>query len=405
MTQHPLRIALYSHDTMGLGHMRRNLLLAEELAASPSHPNVLLISGSREVTRFAVARGIDVISLPALYKDASAVYHARSLDVSLEDVVAIRSATILGALRAYDPDLFVVDNVPRGAVRELDATMTYLRHRGRTRCVLGLRDILDDARHVRKEWTRGDNYTAVQRNFDTIWVYGDRSVADVAQEYSFPADVAARIRYTGYLDQRARVASNAPTAADAPVDADTVLCMLGGGQDGKALAELFARTPFPAHLRGLLVTGPLMSAAGREAITDAVAHNPRVQMVEFIGNPTAAIRNAHAVITMGGYNSVCDVLSSGARALVVPRVTPRTEQLIRAQRLAARGLVDMLHPDDVTPDALADWIARPVAPSSRRSAVRMHTAARMHALLSDALGTAPRRPTVRRTVEVAAHAS
>lgn len=405
MTQRHLRIALYSHDTMGLGHMRRNLLLAEELAASPLRPNVLLLSGSREVTRFAVARGIDVISLPALYKDSSATYHARSLDVSLDEVIAVRSATILGALRAYEPDLFVVDNVPRGAVRELDPALTYLRRRGRTRCVLGLRDILDDAQHVRKEWTRADNYNAVQRNFDAIWVYGDQTVADLSQEYSFPTDVAARMRYTGYLDQRSRVASNAPVTAAEHVDGDTVLCMLGGGQDGLALAETFARTLFPSHLRGLLVTGPLMSPVARDSIMRAVARNPRVQVVEFIGNPAAAIRSAHSVITMGGYNSVCDVLSSRARALVVPRVIPRTEQLIRAERLAARGLVDMLHPDAVTPEALAEWISRAAAANAPRDAVRMHTSEGIHALLSDALGTSPLRTLTRRAPERAAHAS
>ena len=394
MTQRHLRIALYSHDTMGLGHMRRNLLLAEELAGSPLRPNILLLSGSREVTRFALARGIDVVSLPALYKDSSAAYHARSLDVPLDDLIALRSATILGALKAFEPDLFVVDNVPRGAVRELDASMNFLRRRGRTRCVLGLRDILDDARDVRAEWTRAENYSAVRRNFDMIWVYGDQSVADLSLEYGFPSDIAARVRYTGYLDQRVRTASNAPSADAEGVDGNTVLCMLGGGQDGLALAEAFARTHFNAPLTGLLVTGPMMSPARRDALTTAAAGNPRLRVVEFIGNPMAAVRAARAVITMGGYNSVCDVLSSGARALVVPRVVPRTEQLIRAERLSARGLIDMMHPDEVTPESLRHWIASPVA-DMPPAAVRMHTTAGLHALLSDTLSVAPMRTVTR----------
>ena len=393
MTQRQLRIALYSHDTMGLGHMRRNLLLAEELAAGPMQPNVLLISGSREVTRFAVSRGIDVISLPALYKDASATYHARSLDVSLDEVIALRSATILGALRAFDPDLFVVDNVPRGAVRELDATLHYLRRRGRTRCVLGLRDILDDALHVRAEWTRADNFTTVQRNFDTIWVYGDQGVADVAEEYAFPADLASRMRYTGYLDQRSRLAAHAAGTPVDHVDEHTVLCMLGGGQDGMALAEAFANTTFAAPLRGLLVTGPLMAAPRREALMQAAARNPRLRVVDFIGNPVAAMRAARSVITMGGYNGICDVLSVRARALVVPRVVPRMEQLIRAQRLSARGLVDMMHPDDVSADTLAAWITSD-APRRAARPVRMHTPQGFHELLVDALAAVPMRAPV-----------
>lgn len=401
MTQRHLRIALYSHDTMGLGHMRRNLLLAEELAAGPLRPNVLLLSGSREVTRFAISRGIDVVSLPALYKDSSATYHARSLDMSLEDVIALRSATIQGALQAYDPDVFVVDNVPRGAVRELDDTLDALQRRGHTRCVLGLRDILDDALHVRTEWARADNFATVQRHFDAIWVYGDRAVADLGEEYAFPADVAARMRYTGYLDQRSRLESgvNAPSRPDVAVDDRTVLCMLGGGQDGLALAEAFAATDVPRHLRGVLVTGPLMAASRRDALMQAAAANPRLTVTDFIGNPAAAIRAAHAVVTMGGYNAICDVLSVRARALVVPRVAPRMEQLIRAQRLAARGLVDMMHPDDVTPRTLARWISAP-GPRGGMQAVRMHSPQRLHTLLADVLAHASPR-----AVEVVRHAS
>ena len=390
------RIALYSHDTMGLGHMRRNLLLAEELAASALKPNVLLISGSREVSRFALARGIDVVSLPALYKDSSSRYHPRSLDVSLNDLIAIRSATILGALKAFEPDLFVVDNVPRGALYELDAAMSYLRRRGNTRCVLGLRDILDEARDVRAEWTRADNYAAVRRNYDMIWVYGDQAVADVSQEYGFPGDIASRVYYTGYLNQHARTASAPELPQEKAVDGNTVVCMLGGGQDGLALAAAFARTPFAAPLTGLLVTGPLMSPARRAELARAAADNPQVRILEFISNPMAAMRAAHCVVTMGGYNSVCDVLSIGARALVVPRVVPRAEQLIRAERLSARGLVDMMRPECVTPESLHRWIVTPAVPR-RTVSVRMHTTPELHSLLTAALDTVPVR-TIARTI-------
>jgi predicted glycosyltransferase len=404
MTIRRLRIALYSHDTMGLGHMRRNMLLAEELAASTHRPSVLLISGSREVRRFEVARGVDVVSLPALYKDSSAAYHARSLDVSLHDLIAVRSATILGALRAFEPDVFIVDNVPRGAVLELDAALQYLRRRGLTRCILGLRDILDDASDVRMEWARAANFDAVRRSFDTIWVYGDQRVADLSKEYEFPADIARRVRYTGYLDQRVRSGDDAPTAQSIHVDGSTVLCMLGGGQDGLALAEAFARAEFPAPLSGLLVTGPLMSPARRVSLAEAVVQNPRLRVVDFIENPAAAIRAAHSVITMGGYNSVCDVLSNGARALVVPRVVPRAEQLIRAERLSARGLIDMLHPTDATSDALVAWVTAPASPRTI-DAVRMHTTQGLHDLLDETLATAPRRVVARESDVRIRHAS
>lgn len=80
-------------------------------------------------------------------------------------------------------------------------------------------------------------------------------------------------------------------------------------------------------------------------------------VIEFVRHPVSLLSRAACVVTMGGYNSVCDVLSYGRPALVVPRVWPRQEQYIRAKRLSALGLVDLLEPDRATPSALGAWIA------------------------------------------------
>ena len=170
---------------------------------------------------------------------------------------------------------------------------------------------------------------------------------------------------------------------------DTVLCLLGGGQDGICLAESFAKAPLPEPLRGLLVTGPMMSQSDRRRVEFASAGRERFETVEFLDKPAAAMCDAHAVITMGGYNTVCDVLSYAPRALLVPRVRPRSEQLIRATRLAARGLLEVLHPDAATPEALAAWASSPALPAT--GGVRMHTTAGLHALLDEVLAMSPAR--------------
>ena len=60
--------------------------------------------------------------------------------------------------------------------------------------------------------------------------------------------------------------------------------------------------------------------------------------------------------SMGGYNTICSVLSFDKQALIVPRVHPRQEQLIRAQRLAEVGLIDLLHPQQLTASAISHWL-------------------------------------------------
>jgi len=111
------RVALYSHDTMGLGHMRRNLLLAQALQHSPLQAVVLMIAGAREASLVTGAAGVDCVALPSLWKDLGGQYRPRHLDVSLDDLMCVRARTAAAALDAFAPDVLIVDNVPRGALR------------------------------------------------------------------------------------------------------------------------------------------------------------------------------------------------------------------------------------------------------------------------------------------------
>src|SRR3989442_7147284 len=307
------RVALYSHDTMGLGHMRRNLLLAQALKRCPLQAVVLMIAGAREASLLTAAAGVDCIALPSLRKDADGHYHPRHLDVSLQELLALRAKTTCAALEAFGPDVLIVDNVPRGAVRELDPVLEALRAGRRTRLVLGLRDVLDDPVALQGEWARAQNEDAVRRYYDAVWVYGDPAVYDPVREYAFAPDVAAKVRYTGYLDQRARLRfasrdGKDPVAALGLSAGRLALCLVGGGQDGAALAEAFGEAELPPDTNGLLVTGPCMPVGVRRRLMRSVASNPRRRVVSFVHEPTRLVRRADRVVAMGGYNTVYEIL-------------------------------------------------------------------------------------------------
>jgi predicted glycosyltransferase len=70
---------------------------------------------------------------------------------------------------------------------------------------------------------------------------------------------------------------------------------------------------------------------------------------------------ADVVVSMGGYNTVCELLSLDKRAVVIPRVRPAEEQLIRAQRMAERGLFSFIHPDRLTPALLKYAVSKELA--------------------------------------------
>jgi predicted glycosyltransferase len=373
--ERPLRIVLYSHDTQGLGHVRRNLLLARSLLSLTPRPNIILIAGTYQLGAHSIPAGIDCVTLPALQKTGDGTYHPRSLSISLQCIVDLRAGIIATALGSFDPDLLIVDKVPLGAFGELEPALRLLRERGRARCVLGLREILDEPEVARREWAEAGNDDAIGAYYDQVWVYGDPAVFDPAREYGFSPRVTAKITYTGYLDRGAFVATDSRAAAalyerlELAPSARLALCCVGGGQDGAALARAFARAAMPSGTVGVILTGPFMPAADQVRLRSLVARRPDLRLAAFVEEPAPLMRNAEAVVAMAGYNTACEILSLARRALLVPRVAPRREQLIRAERFRDLGLAAMIHPSRLSARAIEDWLAGPATAIRARSTV------------------------------------
>ncbi len=356
------RIALYSHDTMGLGHMRRNLLIAHALSESELNPTILMIAGGKELHAYTLPSDVDCLILPSYHKDPNGDYQSQHLDISCQKLVEMRSSTISGALKAFQPDLLIVDNVVRGTLGELEPTLRHLYEDGSSRCILGLRDIQDTnevshAQYLTDEQSMRDYY-------DAIWIYGDANIYDRAEEYSYAADIRAKTYYTGYLDQSSRIRFEQNTTGNDVLSGldlppgPLVLCIVGGGQDGVALALAFAHAKLPEGYNALLITGPYMPKDAKHEVYKAAEQNSHLHVLEFVPESTALVEQADWVITMGGYNSICEVLSFGKRALIVPRTEPRQEQWLRAKCLQKLQLAHMLHPDDVSPESIGAWLHR-----------------------------------------------
>lgn len=100
----------------------------------------------------------------------------------------------------------------------------------------------------------------------------------------------------------------------------------------------------------------MMPSQVRQCIQAEAEKRSDLRVLEYVTEPTWLLEKADWVISMGGYNSTCEILSLEKRALIVPRVKPRREQIIRVKLLEKLGLVDMLHPDELNPQALTAWL-------------------------------------------------
>lgn len=370
------RIALYSHDTQGLGHVRRNLRIAHALSRTLGEPDILLLAGAPEAQGFPLPARTDVLTLPGLRKDRRGRYGSRSLSLPLHRLIDLRAGVMLAAVNSFDPDVLIVDKVARGAFGELQPVLDLLARRRSTRLVLGLRDVLDDAFTVRREWRQEAFTEAVEDHYDAVWVYGDASVYDPVREYRLPRRVADKVHFTGFLVPPVPPDSSVPPSSP-PYD----LCLVGGGQDGFRTAAAFLEADHPTGTAAVVVAGPHMGAEARAELDELAAGRPDRQVHGFVRDCAQLLRHARAVVAMGGYNTTMELLAHGRPALIVPRVRPRREQLIRAERLASRGLVEVVHPDAFGPATLTQWLAAPRPPLPARGRIDVDGFARLPALV------------------------
>ncbi|MEO5658390.1 MAG: glycosyltransferase, partial [Polaromonas sp.] len=321
--------------------------------------SVLVITGSPMLHAFRIPDRIDYIKLPCLSRNVDGRYGARSLPMTLDGVVRLRANLIRSAIDDFAPDLILVDKKPFGVEDELSGALVDLQSGGRRpKLVLLLRDILDSPEATRRVWRKNGYFEAIEAYYDQVLVVGSPEIFDLRREYQFPPFAAAKVRFCSYISRQLGRQSRADVRRSLGVREDQPLVLVtpGGGEDGHELigACLSGLKSLPAARRPRthIVCGPEMSDARRGAIEAAADELPQVSLQDFSDDMMSLMGGADVVLAMGGYNTVCELLTLRKRAVLVPRVKPGVEQLMRAERMAGRGLVRMLHPDDLTPAAL-----------------------------------------------------
>ena len=356
------RVLIYSHDTFGLGNIRRMLEVARHLVQSSPEVSVLVITGSPMLHAFRIPARIDYVKLPCLSRNTEGRYGARFLDLSLEATVRLRANLIRCAITDFEPDLILVDKKPFGVEDELSGALVALQSCAvKPKLVLLLRDILDSAEATTRVWRKNGCFEAIEAYYDEVLVVGSPEVFDLRHEYGFPPFAAAKVNFCGYIAREAGRRTRAQVRQELGLGETEPLVLVtpGGGEDGYALIAAtlagLAAQPAAQQPRLHVVCGPEMGQAEREAVQRAAAALPQVSLQDFSDDMMSLMAAADVVVSMGGYNTVCELLTLNKRAVVVPRVKPGHEQCLRAERMSARGLLRMLHPSRLTPAAL--WSA------------------------------------------------
>jgi predicted glycosyltransferase len=356
-------ILMYSHDTYGLGHIRRTMAIASHLRAEGI--NILILTGSPIVGRFAFPEQIDFVRIPGMIKMTNEEYLPLSIKINPLHALEIRKNIITATAKTFQPHLFIVDKEPLGLKREILPTLRWLRRcMPHSRTILGLRDIMDDAETVQRDWSKRKVYDSLAELYSEIWVYGVREFYDPIAQYAIPAPVRDKMHFTGYIPRRipsAKAAARTREELGIGMDEPLVVATTGGGGDGygvmDAYLSMLERTNASRDFRSVLITGPFMPQAARKKIFKR-ARKAQAQTFIFYRQMEKLMAAADLVVSMGGYNTLCEVLSQGTLSLVIPRETPRMEQRIRAEAFHRQGLIDFIPWKECTPENLFAHIRR-----------------------------------------------
>lgn len=349
------RVFAYCHDSVGIGHLARTLAICGRIGREFPFSTSLLATGTPYVSVFEQQPHVDFIKLPALTKVNAHSYESKFLSLPTDELMHCREALLRQAVEQFNPDIVLVDKAPTGVCGEFLPALDYLRkHHPKTRIVFGMRDIEDAPETTIAQWSDAKIVGALETIYDEIWVYGDRNVFDVTSKYQLSDAVATKTRYMGYI---------APTPCDhSPLDAarPNLLVTVGGGTDGEYLLQTYLdEAAGRLAKRGIcstLVGGPDMPPSVASRLSRHTATIDGAEWIDVARCLSCRIKHTQAVVSMGGYNTLCQIVRHRKSSLIVPRIHPRVEQTMRARLWADRGLINTVDPTNLTSGRLADAI-------------------------------------------------
>ena len=381
------RVLIWVQHLLGGGHLQRMRLVAEALAARGAGVH-FVTGGVAGPERLPL--GVRVVELPSI-KVADATFDplldatGRPIDDAFR---AARAAALVHAFDAAQPHVVVLETWPFGRRKfgfEIEPLLSRVATRApRPRVVASVRDLLqrrDAPAHDAAVWA------SARAHLDEILVHGDPAFARLEETFAPAADGTVPVTYTGY------VVPGRPAAVTVPLEArQGVLVASGSGDVGRdLLAAAIAARPLSAHaaLSWRLLAGPGMSGDAFEALV-ADGRRAGVVVERHRRDYGDLLSRARVSVSQAGYNTVQDVLAARTPAVLVPfAAAGETEQAMRAERLAARGMAEVVAERELAPAALAAAIDRAAArglppPSPFATDGAECSAARILALARDA---------------------
>ena len=359
------KLLFYCQHILGMGHLVRSMEIVRGLVKDFQ---VCFINGGEIVEGFVVPKGIEIVNLPALKTDTEfQTLHVVDSEYSLEEVQAMRTEKLLAVVDRFQPDVVVIELFPFGRKKfafELIPMLDKIKASKKPiKVACSLRDIVvgkkNQAKHEDKVCRIMNQY------FDLLLVHSDRDFIPLSETFSREADLTCKVYYTGYVTQPIdRFDLSAISDFDRKAlycDKPKILVSVGGGRFGHELLKSIAKTArilepiLPHHIH--LFTGPFVPDFVLYDLQKRAEDCSNLTVRRYTACLLDYMQQAALSINMGGYNTTMNVLTTGVRSLMLPFTgNGDKEQEIRAMKLAECGILELLAPEDLVPEVMAEKI-------------------------------------------------
>jgi predicted glycosyltransferase len=384
-----MKVLFYCQHVLGIGHLVRSAEIARALSRGDE---VTSVSGGAPVDGFPFPRGVKLVQLPALQtgEEFGALEDCGS-GYTVEEVQDLRVQRLLSLFDELRPDALVIELFPFGRKRfafELIPLLERARSRSEeTLVACSLRDILVEKSDTAKHEERVSRI--VNSYFDLILIHGDPAFQELDETFHRVGDLHCEIQYTGLVQQEEPALTAVSTQFDT---VPTIVASIGSGRyrHGQVLLESVIQAAallgekIPHRFR--VFAGPLIPHEVYAALEQMARQARNVEIEKYSPHFIEHLKRADLSISMGGYNTIMNILATGVRSLVYPyTANDDLEQQIRARKLASLGVVELLHTEMLAADVLAPKIAGMLAKKPARFAFDMNGATNTARILRSAV--------------------
>ena len=351
------KVMFYCQHTLGMGHLVRSIEIVKGLIP---YFQICFINGGQIINEFEFPPEIEVINIPAVKTDTE-FNQLQSVDdnLTIEQAKTTRKEILLNVCDRFKPDILIVELFPFGRKR-FDFELIPLLQKAKARkikVVSSVRDILVTKQNQQEHELRVCNL--IDEYFDLVLVHGDPNFIKLEQSFSRINTLKCPVYHTGYVSQLGTQnnASNKDFSDDKPL----ILVSVGGGRFGHSLLECVAQTApllrdkIPHQFK--VFTGPFCPLSLFQRLLEETNNQDNISVELYSSNLINYMQLADLSISMSGYNTTMNILSTGVKAMMMAFYGNNDrEQETRVKKLASLGRVKIIQNQDLFPQKFAQNI-------------------------------------------------